>query len=111
MCEFKVLEREREREREKRELLKMLVVEKKDKESVIYKLRTESGSGGAVVALVGIFSVFLFRLLLPQDFLCNGPHLISCLRGILSFGVGLDSASASFFFFFFFFFFFNYFFF
>ena len=67
-------EREREREREKRELLKMLVVEKKDKESVIYKLRTESGSGGAVVALVGIFSVFLFRLLLPQDFLCNGPH-------------------------------------
>ena len=61
----------------------MLVVEKKDKESVIYKLRTESGSGGAVVALVGIFSVFLFRLLLPQDFLCNGPHLLSCLRGIL----------------------------
>ena len=36
----------RERERDKRELSKMLVVEKKDKESVIYKLRTESGGGG-----------------------------------------------------------------
>ena len=38
--------RERERERDERELLKMLDVEKKDKESVIYKLRTESGVGG-----------------------------------------------------------------
>ena len=43
---YRERERERERERDERELLKMLDVEKKAKESVIYKLRTESGVGG-----------------------------------------------------------------
>ena len=45
----------RERERDKRELLKMLVAEKKDKESVIYKLRTESGSGGGSCGVSSLF--------------------------------------------------------
>ena len=47
----------RERERDKRELLKMLVAEKKDKESVIYKLRTESGSGGGPCGYLLCFSL------------------------------------------------------
>ena len=35
----------------------MLVVEKKDKESVIYKLRTESGSGGGSCGYLLCFSL------------------------------------------------------
>ena len=59
------IERERERERDKRELSKMLVVEKKDKESVIYKLRTESGGGGGGPR--GYLLCFFLLLLLPKD--------------------------------------------
>ena len=47
----------RERESDKRELLKMLVAEKKDKESVIYKLRTESSSGGGPCGYLLCFSL------------------------------------------------------